>query len=354
VRFDGPLLADGWLSVAAAASKDKMLPTLYKTIAIEEHPTGVRLLATDRLMLLTAWVPDLDAYYDAPPSFEEAPDRVIVARDADGRARSLLGYVLALAFRETKPEDYTPGDVEVRVDFDVKLPPGAAGGPEVLEGMDPTYVVLSVPDVEKVYLEVVPVPFPDWRPLVAGHKPKTTRELVLNAEIVERLAKIRKHASGRIEWTFGGRDKAALVAFPESDPHVHGVVMPIRDGEAPARTSGECETCAAGKVCLLHSSGVAITQEDTGTAITVDASALDPDTDLLGQAAELVVSTQFGSVSMLQRKLKIGFGKAGRLMTQLEEAGVVSPAPVTGKARDVLVKPDQLDDLIVRLTGSGE
>jgi hypothetical protein len=273
VKFDGPALADAWLSVFAATSRDKVLSLLYKTIAIEEHPTGIRLLATDRFVLLTAWVPDLDSHYDSPPPFEQAPDRVIVARDADGRARSLLGYVLTLAHRESTPEDYTPGDVQVRLDFDVKLPPGAAGGPEVLEGMDPTYVVLSVPDVEKVYLEAVPMPYPDWRALVADHKARTTREIVLNSEIVERLAKTRKHTSGRIEWTFGGQDKPALVAFPDSDPHVHGIVMPIRSQDEDATTEAECATCASGRVCLRHAVGVVTASDMDSTSSESDASA---------------------------------------------------------------------------------
>jgi hypothetical protein len=222
MMFDAATLARGWLSVALASGRDKERPVLDRTVHIEHHPQGLRLVATDSRVLLHCFVPSAQAAadLDPPPELDESPIATATARDPWGRGRGFLAHVLRLA----TAEDAEPIDVRVRLNV-----PGEARQQGQFEGMEATTVVLEHPDVERLVLDVVEGGFPSWGPIFAGGRAVSTDRVAQSPENVGRHAKVEKWLpSSRLGWTFGGELAPARVDVIDSDPWIDGIVMPAR------------------------------------------------------------------------------------------------------------------------------
>jgi len=222
VRLDAYLLSRVWLSTAVAQSTDSSRPILCRTTAVEVFPTGVRLASPDSYLLIVGWVPADD---QDEPDDGEVPDHVIVVRDDDQRATGLMSYL----------KGATNGQPEGKAEHvDVVLyasRPDTGAQPSLDPSLAAVKCTVEVPGAERLTLDTIDGPFPDWRPLVAGHREGVVSSTVWGPGSVLRLAKLSKlWGNVPLRLTFGGIDQPILVEFSQRvDAHLRVIAMPVRD-----------------------------------------------------------------------------------------------------------------------------
>lgn len=220
--FDAQHFTRAWLSVFQAAGTDAKDSQFYRAIHVELHHHGVRLTATNRVLLLTTWVPALGEEDTDAPDIDAAPRSAIVAQDTGKRGVGLCKYVLPLSVADDRIEP-------LEMTVSVELAEDEAGqGQLPFDDIEGELFVIDVTGMERIRLQLHGGAYPNWRPLLGAFVRRRMTGIALDPDVLARLAALKDWNSGPMVLESSGHNKAARVSIGDGPVRIEGLVMPVK------------------------------------------------------------------------------------------------------------------------------